>query len=47
MAAFKNVINDELNRANQMIEKGIELDADFYQKIVKENEKTPADSSSE
>ncbi len=39
LAAFKNVINDELNQANQMIEKGIELNADFYQKIVQENEK--------
>ncbi|MCI0615552.1 DsbA family protein, partial [bacterium] len=39
LAAFKNIINEELNRANQIIEKGIELDADFYQKIVKENEK--------
>ncbi len=46
LAAFKNVINDELNRANQMIEKGIELDADFYQKIVKENEKMTSEPSS-
>ncbi|MCI0619130.1 DsbA family protein, partial [bacterium] len=46
LAAFKNIINEELNRANQMIEKGTELNADFYQKIVKENEKNVPDSSS-
>jgi protein-disulfide isomerase/cytochrome c-type biogenesis protein CcmH/NrfF len=46
VAAFKRIINEELNRANQMLEAGVKLDADFYQKIVKENEKTAVGSSS-
>lgn len=45
LSAFKNVINEELNRANQMIDRGVPLDSDFYQKIVKENEKSASNSS--
>jgi protein-disulfide isomerase len=39
LASFKNVINEELNHANELIDKGVSLDADFYEKIVKENSK--------
>jgi len=39
LTSFKSVINEELNRANALIDKGVALDADFYQKIVKDNSK--------